>query len=814
VEYCKKKYGYGAVCSISTKSYAAIKGAMQIAARYLGSKAWLRSEEKKASYHTKKEYEEAQKQFMRRFYQMADAYSKQYDEFVKAESNEDFYEHCLKNTDTAGQRLLSVAKLVTGCFTNYGQHAAGTIISKDNISDCIPLMYAENKENMETQCNMAQAEEKGYLKMDFLGLNNLDIITSIMRKTKDYTITDYNKRAEIINDIRIYEEIYSKGLTQGVFQFESFGMKDILRKFQPECFEDVILLNASYRPGPMQFIPEIIAEKWYRKAIKNGGQVLENGNVLWNGKEYEKPVHSIQIEHPVLQEILEPTYGCIIYQEQIMHICQRLAGFTMGHADNVRKFMSKKKEAKLAAERPLFVDGCINTSGLTAEQANDLFDKMMDFAKYAFNKSHATAYALVSVFTAYLKLYHTAVFYAESLNAVANLDEILDFTIEMTSFHIRLLSPDLLKSEDEFVAVGDVIYYGLSFIKGLSGFSYKKAKTFLDFVVENHNTISESVLIKVAKCGLFDSMETSITRKDLCDAIPKLYKALNSMDKLEEKTENLSEQITCLKGYTGKKRLTLVEKTEICAFLKLRKAPEKLTMTDVHNKIEKLYLTMKEVGRQIGEEQDRAENILKILRLTSKHTMESTLYNRQNELELLGYVFDIEDSLRTISGCEALPADLVNSHEPIPYNIENAGFILLNPCVKVTPGGWIKTLCCDKNRTYKYLYFTERLENTTEFVMTFQAEKLKQTDDGNSYIMPHAYKSSDMEYGKKKHFYMESRKDFEEVVRQMRLGKKSFHPTAYLHCEELGFMHVPCIASITEQILKEKDIYYISYAEK
>ena len=252
-------------------------------------------------------------------------------------------------------------------------------------------MWNKKKGAMETQCTMAQAEAKGLLKMDFLGLQNLDIITNIIQKPwkkadQDGLLQDYKRRDKMLKDPKIYRDIFWTGLTQGVFQFESDGMKKMLMDFKPETFEDIILLVAAYRPGPLQYLPEIIQQKQYtdQQAGKEWASVEKIGKI-------DKPKHSININNKALNDILEPTYGCIIYQEQVMQIFQNLAGYSLGGADLVRRAMSKKKTTALEKERIVFlhgdpergIEGCIKKQGISEKDANNLFDQMMEFAKYA-----------------------------------------------------------------------------------------------------------------------------------------------------------------------------------------------------------------------------------------------------------------------------------------------------------------------------------------------------------------------------------------------------------------------------------------------
>lgn len=416
VDYCKARYGEECICQIMTKSYGATKGNLRLAARYLGAKNFEEGVANNAvdidsllklanevqpqesdeelpdagedaeapsienSEYTKAEMNQALTVYLRQWYDKADKLSKAFNDEAGKIPDSDI----VTEDDKA---IVDLAKTLDGVFTGYGQHAAGTIISGDRLDGIIPLMWNEKKGNMETQCTMAQAESKGLLKMDFLGLENLDIITEIMRNPQvgepDNLLQDYAKRDEMLKDPAIYRKIFWAGKTQGVFQFESDGMKKMLMEFKPETFEDLILLVAAYRPGPMQYLDEIIQQKQYND--KQAGK-------SWAPKEkVEKPKHSIDIENQALHDILEPTYGCIIYQEQVMQIFQNLAGYSLGGADLVRRAMSKKHLEDLVPERAAFIygdekrgiEGCIKKQGISAEEGNKLFDQMMEFAKYA-----------------------------------------------------------------------------------------------------------------------------------------------------------------------------------------------------------------------------------------------------------------------------------------------------------------------------------------------------------------------------------------------------------------------------------------------
>jgi len=565
VEYVKARYGEWNVCQIITKSYGAIKGNSRLAARYFGSKE---------CYEKGLNPEKNGKPIMKKWYDIGDLVAKS----VEADVDGNEFINSAALTGDAELLVANYAEALDGVFTGYGQHAAGTIISGCNLTDIIPLMYNDKKKNFETQCTMAQAEAKGVLKMDFLGLENLNMITEVERLSKDARLQDITLRDEILADKAVYENIFQKGLTQGVFQFESDGMKSMLRDFKPECFEDLILLVSVYRPGPMDYIPEIIASKWYEKF--NGDYAKysafikktypfskeeyqekkekklayfydENGNVL------NYVPHSITLKNEALDKILKPTYGCPVYQEQIMQIFQTMAGYSLGGADIVRRYMSKKKTEALAAEKEAFIHGdekrgipgCVKLHGITEEEAETLFEQMMPFAKYGFNKSHAAAYALVSFFTAWQKNYYPAIFYAVSLNHIAKLGEIYPFVKEMQMFHVKLKAPSLLLSRALFTCEGNEIRYGLKFIKGLSEKEFTPLPNPVDFLYANAR-IGLPTIEGYIRSGLFD--EHCPNRQQLVKWFEENGKKIEEIgkayDEIEELRENGSENTKMIRN--------------------------------------------------------------------------------------------------------------------------------------------------------------------------------------------------------------------------------------------------------------------------
>lgn len=344
-------------------------------------------------------------------------------------------------------RIYDDACLVNGTFTFYGVHPAGVVISDgEDVKKHVPLMYDDA--GMKAQCDMVQVEEcHGLLKMDFLGLKNLNIITDIIRMVQ----RNYGISIDIDHlpfEDEVFSDVYTKGFTNGVFQVESQGMKQMLQQAQPKTIEDVIILISMYRPGPMDFLDDLI-------------QVM-NGR-----KEAEFLV-------PELKPILGKTYGAIVYQEQVMRIFQDLAGYSLGGADMVRRFMSKKKMDKLVHEKQAFlfgdkdrgISGCVN-NGIPEEKAKTLFDQMTEFAKYAFNKSHATVYAEVSYKTAYLKYHYPKEFLAVSLGYVES-NKRKGYVADAKELGINVFVPDINISEAEFMTKDGNIYFGLKYVLNVS----------------------------------------------------------------------------------------------------------------------------------------------------------------------------------------------------------------------------------------------------------------------------------------------------------------------------------------------------------
>ena len=342
--------------------------------------------------------------------------------------------------------LIDMSKRLEGLPRHTSMHAAGVVISDKSVDEYVPLSRGADNA-ITTQFTMTTLEELGLLKMDFLALRNLTVIKhTVDMVNKNGGSLDINKID--YDDKKVYELI-SAGKTEGVFQLESTGMKNFMKELKPENIEDVIAGISLYRPGPMDFIPKYI-----------------------EGKNHPE---GISYDCPQLEPILSATHGCIVYQEQVMQIVRDLAGYSYGRSDLVRRAMSKKKQSVMEKERKNFVygneeegvKGCL-ANGIPEDVANHIYDEMTDFAKYAFNKSHAACYAVVAYQTAYLKVYHPREYLAALLTSVlSNTGKVAEYIQTARNMGIKILPPDINEGEGDFSVSGDAIRYGLSAIKGL-----------------------------------------------------------------------------------------------------------------------------------------------------------------------------------------------------------------------------------------------------------------------------------------------------------------------------------------------------------
>jgi DNA polymerase III subunit alpha len=370
------------------------------------------------------------------------------------------------------RELIDTAKKLEGLVRNSGVHAAGVVISPQPLTDLVPLHRTKNDEIV-TAYDMKAIEKLGLLKMDFLGLTTLTIIDDALRLILQTRSEQLNLHTLALDDTVTYEKVFHTGLTSGVFQFESHGMRDVLRRYRPTTVEDLTALNALYRPGPIQggMIDDFIDRKWGRKKI-----------------EYELPE---------LEVVLKETLGVIVYQEQVMQIANRLAGYSLGEADLLRRAMGKKNADEMAKQRERFVKGALER-GFPEKKIGKIFDLMEQFAGYGFNKSHSAAYALLAYHTAYLKTHFPVEFMAALLTSVSgSTDDVVKYINECREMGIPVEPPDVNVSAANFTPHGDAIRFGLSAVKNVG-----------------HNAI-ESIVAARTETGVFKSIFQFCEKVDL-----------------------------------------------------------------------------------------------------------------------------------------------------------------------------------------------------------------------------------------------------------------------------------------------------------
>ncbi len=338
-------------------------------------------------------------------------------------------------------KTLEIAEKLEGCVRQTGTHACGVIIGKENLMEQIPILSQKDSKLLITQFEGAPAEECGMLKMDFLGLKTLSIIKDAVENVKKYKGITIDIDKIDLEDKKTLE-LFSRGETIGVFQFESRGMRDNLRSLKPNRFSDLIAMNALYRPGPMQYIPSYINRR--------------------HGKE------KISYDIPQMEKYLKETYGITVYQEQVMLLSQELAGFSKGEADALRKAMGKKKRAIIDKMKPQFIEGC-GKNKISEEKAEKIWGDWEKFAEYAFNKSHSTCYAYIAFQTAYLKAHYPHEFLAAILGRnLSDTDKVVSFINDAKRMKIKVLSPHINKSFEGFALTEDQdIYFGLNAIKNV-----------------------------------------------------------------------------------------------------------------------------------------------------------------------------------------------------------------------------------------------------------------------------------------------------------------------------------------------------------
>lgn len=417
-------------------------------------------------------------------------------------------------TNPTAKEVIDFAMRLEGTIRSHGVHACGVVIAPDDLVKFLP-MEVSAKGPLATQFPSTQVEELGLLKMDFLGLSNLSVIQQALRIIKKVYKREINMNKLPLDDPKVFE-LFQRGDTTGVFQFESAGMKRYLRDLKPTKFDDLIAMNALYRPGPMQFIESFIKRR--------------------HGEE------EITYLHPGLENSLKSTYGILIYQEQFMQASKEWCGFTGGQADTLRKAVGKKKVKLMEQVKPQFIEGAVKVGGATEEIANKFWDQLLDFANYCFNKSHAACYALVAYWTAYLKTYYPDAFMAALMTADMRWTDRL--AIEMTEckrMGLRVLGPDINESYSDFATVGTTgtVRFGIAAIKGMGKALAEeviaerdangKFKSVCDFAKRvSSSKFNKKSWESAIKTGCFDSFGD---RSDLLYNLEKIQAYGNKMQK-------------------------------------------------------------------------------------------------------------------------------------------------------------------------------------------------------------------------------------------------------------------------------------------
>ncbi len=433
-------------------------------------------------------------------------------------------------SDETVKKVLDIAMGLEGMPRQASTHACGIVITKEPVDTYVPLYVRDGQ--ISTQYIMTTLEELGLLKMDFLGLRTLTVIQDTIEMVKEDKGIDVEFDKEM-SDPKVYK-LWQEGKTCGIFQFESQGMTNFMKELQPDCLEDLIAGVSLYRPGPMDQIPRYI-----------------------KGKKH--PGHN-EYTHPRLEPILNVTYGCMVYQEQVMQIVRDLAGYSLGRADLVRRAMGKKKLDVMAKEREVFIHGQVDENGnvvvpgcvrngIDEKSANKIFDEMAEFAKYAFNKSHAACYAVVAYRTAYLKAYYPAEFMAATLNSfLGNLDKIPQYIDECKSLGIEILKPEINKSYSKFTVEDGKIRFGLGSIKNVGTIPVNNIvkertekgnfKSFTDFCERiADEAVNKKCVESLIKAGTFDEFEQ--TRSTLLASFEGIMDSIQS-----EKKKGLSGQVS------------------------------------------------------------------------------------------------------------------------------------------------------------------------------------------------------------------------------------------------------------------------------
>lgn len=514
IEYCRKKYGEGAVCGINTESTASAKADIKLVARAFGKR--------ESEGMPQGEAKAVQKQYLH----IAD-------EICKCIPNtpgitlEKCMESILENYKDSSlhMSIVNTALTMEGCVTNYGTHAAGIIIGDQDLSAYIAKSWDINNLVYKVQCDMIEAEGLyKLLKMDFLGLRTLSIITKALRLIKKHRGISIDIDNIPFEDV-VFKEIFRKRRSSNVFQFESNFMKDIMRQISPENIMDLIMINAIGRPGPMKYVPEIAAVKSGKKTV----------NYLI----------------PEMADILDQTYGYPVYQEQVMQLMQ-LAGMTAGEADNVRRHMSKKHYEEFEAYRPRFVSGMV-AKGADEAATNEYWDGLIDFAKYGFNKSHAACYSVVAYQTAWLKYHYPAEFLCSCMIYCEQIEDLVGIIEDAKDFGVEVMTPDINNSHAQFDIVNDngtlKIQFGICSLKGCGDAletslnENEYFESLADFI--DRKRFPKAITLILIQGGAMDCFHES--RRKLQQHAEVLYERLEKIKDLEKKIKESRKKLEVLK---------------------------------------------------------------------------------------------------------------------------------------------------------------------------------------------------------------------------------------------------------------------------
>jgi len=511
----------------------------------------------------------------------------------------------LYENDEETKKLIDLAMKVEGLPRHASTHAAGVVITKEPVDTYVPLYV--NQDQISTQYTMTTLEELGLLKMDFLGLRTLTVINDAKYLIKKIHGIDVDF-GDNYDDKLVYK-LLSEGKTTGVFQLESGGFKQMMKELKPTTIEDIAVMLSLYRPGPMDQIPRYIRSK-------------------------NNPEH-IEYTHLALESILKTTYGCMVYQEQVMQIFRELAGYSFGRADLVRRAMGKKKIDVMNKEREIFIhgleedgvrviDGAIKR-GIDEKSANKIFDEMAEFAKYAFNKSHAAAYAVVSYQTAWLKAHYPAEFMAATMNSfLGNLDKVPEYIAECKSLGINVLRPDINESYARFAVINKNIRFALASIKNIGEAAIEqiteerkkngKYKSFVDFLERvQGERVNKKCIESLIKAGAFDELEKEYNRYDLLANFESIIDSIQN-----ERRCNIANQVNIFDAICS------VQDVKKHTILKTGTVPTKREMLDMEKEMTGLYVS----GHPLDEYMDKIEAVatiksIELLQAAEKSSEES-----------------------------------------------------------------------------------------------------------------------------------------------------------------------------------------------